>query len=65
MKVRIGTIVKTEFGTGAVVAITEEWLIHKDKSGMEMCVNISEDWIGIPANISDTDIPNNEIEIKE
>ena len=64
MKVKIGTIVVSEIGQGPVVAITRDWLIHKDEKGIEMCVYLPDSPVWIPADTSTPDVPDNEMEFK-
>ena len=63
--VRRGTIVQTDFGTGAVVAVTKDWLIHMNEEGREVCVYIPDNWICVPAQFDGTvDAPDEPVEIK-
>ena len=55
IKVKIGTVIETECGTGPVVAITKSWVIHEDEEGTEMVISI-EDYITIPADVSEPDV---------
>lgn len=52
MQVKIGMIVESEFGCGAVHAYTEQWIIHDDRengdSNTQYAVNIAENPIWIP-----------------
>ena len=47
MIVKIGDIVSGEFGTGKIVAITKEWIVHENEKGKEMALPISEIWIPV------------------
>lgn len=56
IKVKIGTVVKTDFGTGQVVAITKEWLIHNNESGREVCIYLKDNRVSVPCDTSTPDI---------
>jgi len=45
MFIRIGDVVSSEFGTGPVVAITHQWIVHLSKNGEEQAVQHDEIWI--------------------
>jgi len=38
MKVKMGDIVVSEFGSGPIVAMSREWCIHEDEAGNEIAV---------------------------
>ena len=45
MIVKIGDMISSDYGTGKIVAITKEWIIHEDEYGAEMAVPIRETWL--------------------
>jgi hypothetical protein len=55
-KVKIGTVVESDFGTGPVVAITKEWLIHLNQRGKEACCYLKDNDISIAADFSVPDV---------
>lgn len=48
MKVRVGTVICSDFGTGPVVAITKQWIIHQIDKGSEVCLSREDDFFWIP-----------------
>lgn len=48
MKVRVGTIIESDFGRGPVVAITKEWIIHQGDGAEEYCLLRDEREYSIP-----------------
>lgn len=50
MEVTTGDIVQSEFGTGKLIAITKEWIVHEVEDGSEVAVpKNGEVWV--PAQI--------------
>ena len=47
MIVKIGDMISSDFGTGKIVAITKEWIIHKDEEGAETAALIKETWLPV------------------
>lgn len=51
MKVKIGDIVESEFGTGPLVAVTKEWVIHEVVNGDrvdEVAIHRENQYISVP-----------------
>lgn len=45
MEIALGDEVHSDFGYGPVVALTEEWVIHQNRSGDEVAVPYEDVWI--------------------
>lgn len=57
MIVKRGDIVGSDFGIGAIVAITKSWIIHLNERGEEICVYLPENMVYVPAEFSIIDVP--------
>jgi len=55
MKIKVGTVISSDFGTGPVVAITKEWLIHIGGGGLEFALGRDDEY-WIPKNEDDHEI---------
>lgn len=51
MKITLGTVVSSEFGTGPVIAMTKKWCIHADKHGEEYALAWSD--VSLPLEAPD------------
>lgn len=62
--IKRGMVVTSEFGTGPVVAITKDWLIHDCGDGHEaaLCIDDQEFWV--PSEVEGVDLPDEEREIE-
>ena len=54
MKVFIGDKITSEFGTGKLVAVTKEWIVHEVEDGnrtYEVAISIDDSWVTVPAEL--------------
>lgn len=64
MIVKRGDVVASDFGTGPVVAITKEWVIHRIENGDEVAIHRENNWVGVPAQFPEEDVDENaELEV--
>ena len=50
-KVRVGDVICTDYGTGPIVAITKEWIIHKSDMGddaSEVALSRNDEFWSLP-----------------
>lgn len=64
MIVSVGDIIASESGTGKIVAITDEWIVHHCEDGSEVAISIqySEFWIPAEAGENGTKYQEREID---
>jgi hypothetical protein len=60
VKVKVGTVVESEFGKGPVIALTKTWLIHNDEDGIEICLYLPDNHVWVPADFSEPDVSKSE-----
>lgn len=51
MKIFIGDKVTSDFGTGPLVAVTKEWVVHNIEDGSEVAVPIGYAYLSVPAEL--------------
>jgi hypothetical protein len=63
VKVEIGDIIESEYGKGKIVAITNEWIVHKDGSH-EVAIPIADCQFWIPAEPGENGTLKHSLEIE-
>jgi len=62
MKVRIGDMVRSSFGSGRIIAMSREWCIHEDEAGNEYALPWED--IKVSAFPASTDSFDKEMDLK-